>query len=300
MQKALLLAFMMSAGNCLAETNQSLALRFEAQGRLLLSAFENAPFPHASRNAGYRYKEQFFDATNHYSDTTVAVFVPKGFRETGQVDLVVHFHGWQNNVARVLEKYQLIEQLIASGRNAVLVVPQGPRNASDSGGGKLEESGGFARLIQEVRQKLAESGAVKKKDFKIGRVIISGHSGGYKVMSFIVERGGLPEPPREVWLFDALYAETDKFLDWAGRCPQGRLLNIYTDHGGTKDETERMMAALQRQGTPFIKAEDTEIKPAMLDGAHLVFLHTGLAHDDVLDKHQTFRRFLETSCLEPR
>jgi hypothetical protein len=29
----------------------------------------------------------------------------------------------------------------------------------------------------------------------------------------------------------------------------------------------------------------------------MVFIFTDLEHNDVLDKHQTFRGFLETSCL---
>jgi hypothetical protein len=51
----------------------------------------------------------------------------------------------------------------------------------------------------------------------------------------------------EVWLFDALYAGTDKFLAWLDQY-HGRLLNLYTEHGGTKEETERLMATLKQRG----------------------------------------------------
>ena len=63
-------------------------------------------------------------------------------------------------------------------------------------------------------------------------------------MAAILDRGGLTAQIQEVWLFDALYAEADKFLAWADKSP-GRLLNIYTDGGGTKDDAEVMMKLLK-------------------------------------------------------
>ena len=113
---------------------------------MILAQLTSAPFPHPSRAEGHRYNGQLFAAKEHYADSSVAIFVPKGFRESGKIDFIVHFHGWTNHVERVLDHYKLIEQLTASGRNAVLVVPQGPRDAPDSGGGKLEDADGFKQL----------------------------------------------------------------------------------------------------------------------------------------------------------
>ncbi len=112
----------------------------------------------------------------------MAIFIPKGFRETGQIDFIVHFHGWKNHVEGVLDEYKLIEQLAASGRNAVLVVPQGPRDAPDSFGGKLEDPDGFKRFMADVMDTLRQQSGLKKKDFALGQIILSGHSGGYEVM----------------------------------------------------------------------------------------------------------------------
>src|SRR5579864_5225617 len=97
---------------------------YAPQGELLLVHLASAPFPHPQRAQGHKYKDQFYNAAEHYSNDTVAIFIPRGFREAGRIDFVVHFHGWQNNVEAVLGRYQLIEQLVASRRNAVLVVPQ--------------------------------------------------------------------------------------------------------------------------------------------------------------------------------
>ena len=255
-----------------------------------------APFPHLSRANGHTYKEQLYSAKDHYSNNTVALFIPKGFRQTAEVDFVIHFHGWRNTVAGALGKYQLIEQFCDSGRNAILVVPQGPYDAPDSFGGKLEDPDGFKRFLQEVVQTLQVRVALKK-ECAIGKIILSGHSGGYQVISSILDRGGLSDHIAEVWLFDALYAQTDKFLAWFDT-QHGRLLNIYTEHGGTKAETEKLMDILKKRGTHFFSGQEADCKPADLRGSMPIFLFTTLEHDDVLSKHSTFREFLETSSLQ--
>ena len=79
---------------------------------------------------------------------------------------------------------------------------------------------------------------------------MSGHSGGYHVMAAIVDHGGLSDKIKEVWLFDALYGGTDNFVTWQ-KSENGRLLDIYTDHGGTKEETETLMAFTKPTASVF-------------------------------------------------
>jgi len=293
MKASLPLLFACAALAARAENFQQVYAKY---GELIVTPFASAPFPHSQRADGHKYKDQLFPADKHYQDSTVAIFIPKGFRETGRIDFVIHFHGWKNNVESVLRQFKLIEQLVESGRNAVLVVPQGPRDASDSFGGKLEDPDGFKRFMDEAMGALRQKSSLKKQSAGIGRVVLSGHSGGYRVMSAILDRGGLAPNLDEVWLFDALYAETDKFLAWFDK-KHGRLLNIYTERGGTKDDTEKMMADLKQRGTAFFAAKEAEAKPSDLRTNRPVFLYTELGHNDVLEKHQTFRQFLETSCL---
>ncbi len=297
MNKKFLIPLLLCAAVC--ARGDSLPEKYANQGELIVTQLATAPFPHPSRADGHKYKDQMFSAKEHYSDSTVAIFIPKGFRETGKIDFVVHFHGWKNTVPGVLSQYKLIEQLMASGRNAVLVVPQGPFNASDSFGGKLEDPDGFKRFMADVVTTLREKSELKKKDFTVGQIILSGHSGGYEVISSIVDMGGLTNQIREVWLFDALYARTPKFVAWFDN-QHGRLLDIYTEHGGTKGETEQLMADMKKRGTPFFAGKEAEVTPADLQTNKLVFEYTELQHNDVLDKHETFKSFLETSGLEKR
>jgi len=275
----------------------NLEATYAVYGHLIVTQFVSAPFPHPARAAGHTYQEKLYPAPEHYADSTVAIFIPKGFRETGRVDLVIHFHGWNNTVAGTLHGYQLIEQLVASGRNAVLVVPEGPHNAPDSFGGKLEDPDGFKNLTAELVATLRQRAGFKRNDFSLGHIILSGHSGGYRVIAGILDRGGLAPNADEVWLFDALYAGTDKFLAWSDRHP-GRLLNIYTDHGGTKHDSEALMELLQKRGTPFLAVEESKATADELKTNRLVFIHTDLSHNDVVAKRKEFCLFLKTSPLD--
>ena len=274
---------------------EDLGARFAGSGTLIMTQFVSAPFPHVSRTNGHTYKGEAFTAAEHYSDATVALFVPAAFRATNQVDVVIHFHGWRNTVAGTLTRFDLVEQLVASRRNAVLMVPEGPRNAPDSSGGKLEETNGFRNFMAEAMAVLQHRNVIPTNAV-LGRVILSGHSGGYQVMSSIVAQGGLTDRIREVWLFDALYARGEKFRAWADQTG-GRLLNIYTDGGGTKVRTEEMMAGLRERQKTFLASTDREAAAVALRTNQSVFLHTDLGHNDVLARRKTFQLFLETSCL---
>ncbi|HUD49859.1 MAG TPA: hypothetical protein VMR33_23750 [Candidatus Baltobacteraceae bacterium] len=272
------------------------ASEYAPLGRLIITNFASAPFPHPLRADGHAYDGKFFSAAEHYQDSTVALFIPRGFRAHRTIDFVVHFHGWGNNVTNALRKYRLPEQFAAAARNAILIVPQGPFNASDSFGGKLEDDGGFKRFIGEALETLRANGIIDSAG--PGRIVLSGHSGGYEVISAILARGGLTQNIREVWLFDALYGRTERFALWFDHHP-GRFIDLFTEHGGTEEETEALMTALAGNGVPFFSANETNATAADLRDHHLVFLFSELPHDEVMQHRDTFRRFLETSFLPP-
>ena len=280
-------------------TDESLASQFAPLGNLVVTQFASAPFPHPARANGHRYHDEFFSAADHYSDSTVAMFIPSKFRATDKVDFVVHFHGWRNTVAGTLEQYHLVEQLADSGKNAILIVPQGPRLAPDSFHGKLESTNGFKLFMAEAMETLRARGVLAESVSEIGNVILSAHSGGYHAVAAILEHGGLADKIHEVWLFDALYGGAENIVAWQ-KSQNGRLVDIYTDHGGTKEETEKMMASIHDGHDSVFASEDTNAPPQALQSNRLVFLHTDMAHDDVVAKRGTFGEFLRTSCLENR
>jgi D-alanyl-D-alanine carboxypeptidase/D-alanyl-D-alanine-endopeptidase (penicillin-binding protein 4) len=279
-------------------TDGSLIKTFAPFGTLMVTQFVSAPFPHPDRANGHKYHNDLYSAAEHYSNSDVALFIPKNFRATDKIDFVVHFHGWRHTVATTLPEYKLIEQLSDSGKNAILIVPQGPYNAPDSFDGKLCDTNGFARFIAEAMDKLRGSGLVAA-DGQVGRVIISGHSGGYGALMAIADHGGMPDNLREIWIFDALYAGTENFVAWQKK-QNGRLLDIYTDHGGTDGNSRDMMAGYQTNGVPFVSLEETNSVTADLQKEKIVFIHTDEAHDETVYRRQEFEKFLKTSCLEDK
>ena len=150
--------------------------------------------------------------------------------------------------------------------------------------------------MADVADTLRHKSALKKKDFSVGQIILSGHSGGFEVMAAILDHGGLTDQVREVWLFDALYAQTPWFLAWIDR-KQGRFIDLYTEHGGTNAKTEQLMATLKKRGTPFLSGKESETKNAALRSNRLIFLYSDLPHDEVPYKRQEFCNYLKTSCL---
>lgn len=263
-------------------------------GELIVIRLPSAPFPHPLRAAGHTRDKKLYPADQHYSDSSVAIFIPKNFKPGKKTDFVLHFHGWWNNIDTTLWRYRLIRQFAESGKNAILVVPEGPRNAPDSFGGKLEDAGGFKRFMSDVVKTLRKRSIIKSKT--VGNVILSGHSGGYRVMSFILMRGGMPEHVKEVYQFDALYGQTEKYVYWLDHY-KGKIINIYTDSGGTKDESEKLMASLDGWKIPYLAKEDTSATAADLRKHKLLFLHTALEHDQVMHVRQNFLAYLKVSCL---
>jgi D-alanyl-D-alanine carboxypeptidase/D-alanyl-D-alanine-endopeptidase (penicillin-binding protein 4) len=275
----------------------SLEKSYAPLGTLIITPFANAPFPHPARANGHKYHAEFYSTAEHYTNSDVALFIPKNFRVSDKIDFVVHFHGWRHTVAGTLPEYKLIEQFAAAGKNAILVVPQGPYNVPDSFDGKLEETNGFTRFMDEAVATLKNSGALAETNFELGNIILSGHSGGYHVMAAILNHGGLNDKIKETWLFDALYAGTEDYAGWQKQ-ENGRLLNIYTDHGGTREETQNLMATYKTNGVSFFAAEDANATLDNLTTNKIVFLHTDMVHNDVPVKRGTFSEFLKTSCLQ--
>ena len=278
-------------------TDEPLEAKFATLGTLIVAPFASAPFPHPARAEGRNYHGEFFSAAEHYSDSTVAMFVPNCFRAADPIDFVVHFHGWNNTVAGTLSQFNLVQQFCDSGKNAVLIIPQGPRHAPDSFGGKLEDTNGFKVFMDEAVAKLRASGVLGETNVAIGDLILSGHSGGYHVMAGIVDRGGVPI--REVWLFDALYGNTENFVAWQSK-QKGRLLDIYTDRGGTLDETLGLMASYKTNRVRFTSLEEADSSAADLQRHKITFVHSGLKHNEVIFRRGEFAEFLKTSCLSDK
>ncbi|MBI2420130.1 MAG: hypothetical protein HYV28_19890 [Ignavibacteriales bacterium] len=263
----------------------------DAGGKTYRYQLETAPFPHVKRANGYSYKEKLYDAAEHYSDSSVLVYVPSVFKPDEPTDIVVYFHGWHNSIDTANLKFKLFEQFASSGLNALLVCPEAAKFAPDSFGGKLEEKSGFSKFIAELFAKLKNDGIIH--DAKPGNIVLAGHSGAYRVIAYILFRGGLTENISTVFLFDALYGETEKYIHWL-ESGDKKFINIYTKDGGTKTESEILIEDLDEWNRPYFKTEDDAISAAELQKNRIVFISSKLSHNEVVEKNKQFQKFLES------
>lgn len=251
-----------------------------AQGRTFLHAFSTAPYPHAGRP---------------YRDSTVAIYVPPHYRPGATVDYVVHFHGWHNHVQHVLERYRLREQLDRSGRNAILVVPQGPKDAADSDFGKLEhDENGFARFMDEIGAFLRDQRVTSAT--QIGRIVLSSHSGGYGGEGGVLTRGGLNGVISDVLLFDAAYGYYDAFADWV-KTSHGHLLSIFTTD--TENGNVYLMSLIQAPEPNIFVRVAHGMTLAELQTRAPTFVLTTVAHDELLQRYDWYALFLQATALTP-
>ncbi len=287
--KALLLLFFLPVG-APAQPTTAHAL---PEGTLLKTALPAAPFPAVSRSGGHVYDGQHYSRSVHYANSTVALFIPQGFRRSDSVDYIVHFHGWWNTVDSTLQAFELAAQLQAAGKNAILVVPQGPVLAPDSNGGKLEGRGGFERFMEQVSRVVARHLHLRAAPPR--HIVLSAHSGGYRVVSYILLHGGLRGAIKEVWLFDGLYGQLEKYAMWLER-GGARFVNLYTPSGGTKAISLDFRRSLQAWGLEPVqlRSEAGQLLPELpQQGA--VFWSTGLGHNEVLHRRRQFEHLVRSS-----
>jgi hypothetical protein len=211
-----------------------------------------------------------------------------------------------------MKRHQLREQLFDSKQNAIIVCPQGPVRAEDMNGGKLDEKNGLLNLLTEVRETLQTSslqGRLEKsgipKKARVGKCILTCHSGGFSVVGSCLEHGGWNV--NEVYLFDALYGKTGTFRDWVvstyhnggTMAERHKIVSFYSGPGPTT-ENKRLMYFFDKANVEYVheQIEGTELTKRDITKSRAVFIRTQSNHDRVLFSTNALRDCLFASCLE--
>lgn len=211
------------------------------------------------------------DAPSAFTDASVRVFLPEGYRDRGAHDVVLHFHGWNATLTGTLEAHLYQEQLWASGANAVLVVPQGPVSAPSGDFGKLMKPGGLGRLLDEVLVTLYREGKITHP--ALGRLVLTSHSGGYRAVATNLDPASLAPAPVQVNLFDSLYGYESTFEAFA--LGGGLLRSNYTSGGGTVSSNQEVATYLEQHG---LSVADEPTQRSLKD-APAVIDFTPASHD---------------------
>ncbi len=262
-------------------------------GKTAVFTMTNAPFPDSSRTEGYQRNDEFYPSDQHYNSPDVAVFIPSGFNPESDVNLLFYFHGHSSSIERSFQKFSLREMVAESEKNLILIFPQGPKNARDSSCGKLERQQGFRKLVNEVLDTLAAENVISRP--QVGSIILSGHSGAYKVIGQILHQGGLTDKISEVYLLDATYGQLDIFEYWAGTNQRVILRSVFTDHLAANNVT--LMKNLARQNIKYVLLPEEETSAADLE-TRILFLHAAN-----LDHNQTVSwlgKFLSAGNIKNR
>jgi len=265
-------------------TGKLVSAKRNNRGTTLELQLNTAPFPHAK--------------SPEWTDNTVWVFVPKHFRVKDKrgLDMILHFHGHRDTAAKAMKRHRLREQLQTSRQNAILVVPQGPVNASSSKFGKLEEPRGLIRFLTELRRTLTHRNVAKELGAsavpgwaRVGRLVLSAHSGGYKAVARCLEHGRFPVS--EVWLFDALYGELDAFHQWlVKKAPRKhKFWCFYKDPTPRKNSLDLMARLKQADITYIHETEEGSSSRRELVAARNLFIASKLGHDSLLWRRNAFR-----------
>lgn len=225
-------------------------------GRGVTVAMPAAPYP---------------DGTSAFTDASVRVFLPEGYRDRGAQDVIVHFHGFDTTLADTLASHLYQQHLYASGSNAVLIVPQGPVSAASGDFGKLMKPGGLARLVDEVLVLLYREGKIQHP--ALGEVVLTSHSGGYEAVAVNLDPATMARPIAQIDLFDSIYGYVPTFEAYA--LGGGVFRSSYTLDGGTLDDNQSVAAWLTQKGDPPA-SEATQIA---LRGAAPVIYFAATSHD---------------------
>ena len=251
-------------------------------------------FPDTARTNGHTYKNVLYNAEDHYMDSSVIIIAPKNLDAAKKIDIIFWFHGWGNNIDSAIVRYKLAKQFAASKVNAVLVLAETTKDGPDSYGGKLEQVDVFKNLVSDVLAKLKKEKIISKK-CEAGNIALTGHSGAYRVMAYILQNGNMQV--KEVILFDALYAETDKFLHWIQIDLQHRFINIYTNDGGTVIESKKMVEQLIKLNITTDTMEEKGVTPRLLQSQRITFIHSLNKHNDIINDPDNFQLFIENATF---
>jgi hypothetical protein len=248
-----------------------------ATAKTELVAFDTSPFPYEGQPPGQ--DKPFFDVENSrrghtsprggvywedttYSDRRVLLHIPRGFDAARPGVIIVYFHGNMANLERVVQRQQQVPRQVAqSGLNAVLVAPQFAVNALDSSAGRFYEKGVFRRFLEEAAGRLAQVHGDRRARAAIEGLpaVIVAYSGGYAPAAYAAHHGGAGDRLRGIILFDALYAEMDKFAAWIERRESAFFLSAYSR--SARDENMVLQRLLGERRIDFATSLPARLAP---------------------------------------
>lgn len=202
-------------------------------------------------------------AAKEAADNRAIALLPASLDTTQPVDVLLHLHG--HNVGyrqratkgaddetlgvgtvRDVESDRIEQQIAASKRPIIGILPQG---TAGSGFGRLNSDAYIAEVFKKLTSMVAWGPQASEP--KIGRVILSGHSGAGDPLSAMMHEPGTPRLPsalQEVALFDSINGpiELGRVTDWVRQNLDTDLAELISLGTGSGIETPAQTAYLQK------------------------------------------------------
>ncbi len=81
-------------------------------------------------------------------------------------------------------------------------------------------------------------------------------------------------------------------MDWIKADNRHRFIHLFTDHGGTLDESKAMVKLLDNDDINYLETEETALTPAQFRAHPIIFIHSLKEHNDIVNP-DNFRLMLE-------
>jgi hypothetical protein len=252
---------------------------------------KSTPFPYTGKNidpnffdvvdpkTGERFRTtrnlERLSEKDHYRDNSVLFHVPDQFDIRKPFTYIVFFHGNRTEIRQFLKDYRLDEQMNKSMKNAILILPQLARNASDSSPGRFAVKNVFRSFMLEVAQVLTSKfGKNYQKRFEQAPIVLVAFSGGYKPLACTLDRGGVGSRIKGVFLMDALYEDLYIFSKWILRNPCGGFfINLFTEESACEDKTRILAQFLREHHLPYAEEWPKGVKKGQISLVRSSFDH---------------------------
>ncbi|MDZ7821124.1 MAG: hypothetical protein U5N26_04520 [Candidatus Marinimicrobia bacterium] len=89
---------------------------------------------------------------------------------------------------------------------------------------------------------------------------------------------------------DGLYALEEDYLNWLQEY-EGRFVHVYTDSGGTFDNSQDFMKACDSLELPYVRANTSELK--QMPPGRILMLYSDLGHNAVISIRRNLKKLLE-------
>lgn len=192
----------------------------------------------------------------------VHVWTPPRYQPQ-RATLTLFAHGYGTSADRVWTQSRLAAQFRASGRNALFIVPEGPRSS-----GQPLPWPRLAELRAVVARQLCA-------ELPGGEITLVGHSSGLRTVIAWLRDPGV----REVVLLDGLYGQRAKLATWLAERPRRRLRVVAArSHAAAERWVDEVPSARRLAYIPQVVGELTREER----DAPLLFLRSQYGHSEMV------------------